>query len=131
MIGKKRGVRSQGSESRKRGKLLGSERNSATDRRNQLEQGARRINRAARQYMRDQRFIWNVLFVPPQKEYIAQKIISQWIGLNNNCPNGHPIGCVYLPLNARWRREIGLRVKRSDLLTLLFRAVCFLLHRAM
>jgi transcription antitermination factor NusG len=105
MMQKKGGMKSQRYESQKGGKLLGADRNSASDRRNQLEQGARRINRAARQYMRDQRFIWHVLFVPPQKEYIAQKIISQWIDVNNNCPNGHPSECVYLPLNARWRRE--------------------------
>lgn len=78
---------------------------SAIDRRSQLEQGARRINRVARQKMRDQDFVWHVLFVPQQKEFIAQKIITQWVVNNGQRLDQSPAGYVYLPLNARWRRE--------------------------
>jgi len=113
MVGKKRGLNFQKYDDRKRKNLSRGAGNAVMDRRSQLEQGARRINRAARQTMRDPRFIWHVLFVPPQKEFIAQKIISQWIDQASNCQNQPAVGCVYLPLNARWRRESRFTRKKK------------------
>ncbi len=58
----------------------------------------------ARQHMGDESIIWYVIFVPSQKEYIAQKMITQWIGKNSPNPAGNDVGCVYLPLYSKWRR---------------------------
>ncbi|MCP4070783.1 MAG: hypothetical protein GY742_03460 [Hyphomicrobiales bacterium] len=74
------------------------------DRRKQLEQGARRINRVARQRMGDESIIWYVLFVPSQKEYVTQKMITQWVDKNTLKPTGTDAGYVYLPLYSKWRR---------------------------
>ncbi|PHR85952.1 MAG: hypothetical protein COA78_38545 [Blastopirellula sp.] len=63
-----------------------------TSRRDALERGARRHNRQAREQMGNDATNWFVAFVPPQKEFIAQKILTRW--------GGH----VYLPLALKWRR---------------------------
>ena len=106
----KRGTKHKRNENHKRRNTSASANQVVKDRRAQLEQGARRINRMARRYMHDKHFTWHVLFVPSQKEFIAQKIISQWIERRNFSQHGlqvndAPFACVYLPLNARWRRE--------------------------
>lgn len=62
------------------------------DRRQQLEQGARRINTAARSQMSNGNCAWYVGFVPPQKEFIAQKMLKQFGAY------------AYLPMHRKWRR---------------------------
>lgn len=63
-----------------------------TDRQKSLEQGARRLNKSAREKMNHPEMVWYVVFVIAGREYIVQKVLKHW-GAQ-----------VYLPLCTKWRR---------------------------
>lgn len=63
-----------------------------SERRKSLEQGARRLNRSARDKMRRPDMVWFVVFALSGQEFAAQKLLRHW-GAS-----------AYLPLRSKWRR---------------------------
>ncbi len=67
-------------------------REQARRRRAPLEQGARRMNKTARDQMLNPDIVWYAVFVLSGKEFPAQKVLRHWAA------------CIYLPLCRKWRR---------------------------